>query len=117
MITHEEYLRALEIVKKYQAQINNHKMEVDAEVSDVVSKFAGHHKDMRLDDVNISVRLFNVLRYNHPVLKKGGFGEWPPISVLENLSITDFLKYRCAGPKMVKELRELCNQCGIRLTP
>ena len=115
MITRKEFERALKIVNKYSSQIELHYKEVNDKVNNV-SKLANITKDSKLGDVDLSVRLINILRANED--KFNIDASWNmKLEELSNVSMSKFLECRVAGKKTLHELKEVCYYAGVDLLP
>lgn len=115
MITHDEFQKALKIVKEYKTQVETHLKEVEKEVY-MLSKFSNVNKDMKISETDISSALRNIL------MRDGDYFEIDfdfdtKISELSKISITKFLRCHNAGKMRLQELKELCFYAGVSLQP
>lgn len=118
MVTYDEFKKAQEIVEKYMEQRlkrATYFKELKKEIEEKgVSKFTYVNKEMSINDTFTSIRLTNILRANSDMQS----GYWDmKIKDLENISMTQFLRYRGAGKEMLRELKELCSYAGVSLKP
>lgn len=115
MITYKQFQKALNTVKKYQAQEEARVNKINTEVSSAL-KFL--NLDTILYDTNISVRLLNILQSSsaeqHLGIRINGSTK---IKEFSKISISKFMKIRNSGKKSLKELQEFCTNSGITLLP
>jgi len=110
----ERYKISLNIVTSYLSKMKAIIKE-DEDLLKTLSKFYNTTQDSSLADSNVSVRLYNILISHCPLFKKSGTDT--KISVLKNLSVSEFLLYRGSGKSLLKELHELCYTTGIAMMP
>lgn len=115
-ITHEQYKVALQIVYKYQTQLELELKRTKEETSRI-SKFSELTKDSYLDYGDISTRLLNILKANIDHFCDHGDMREIKIRDLEGLSENLFMKFKNSGDKTLRELKELCYYTGINLLP
>lgn len=122
MITHDEFQKALKIVKEYKTQVETHLKEVEKKIEktkielDMLSKFSNVNKDMKISQTYISQSLLNILNYNDDYFEID-FDFDTKISELSKISITKFLRCQKAGKMRLQELKELCFYAGVSLQP
>lgn len=114
MITRKEFDRAINIIHAYYEQESKLLSEVKNEIN-FLPKFKFVKPEHGLCDVDMSVRLFNILRFNF--FKGRGWNDDPRISELSTISKNDFIKCRNAGKKTLDELEQICLCAGIKLLP
>lgn len=115
-ITHEQYKIALQIVYKYQTQIEV-ELKTTKEETSRISKFSKLTKDSYLEYGDISTRLLHILWQNMDCYSIDGDKRGIKIRDLENLSENLFMKFKNSGDKTLQELKELCYYTGINLLP
>ncbi len=115
MTKYSEFKKALKIVNDYKAQHENKYKEVINTITHG-SKFAKVTKDMKVHDVDCSLRLLNSLyTYYYQVQIK--FNHDTKISELSNISIKEFARQRNIGKLTVDELKEMCLYAKVSLKP
>lgn len=105
MITHEEYKKALEIVKLYREQC----FEGITESDEFVNKYYAI-RNTKICDSQLSIRALNIL-YNYSELK----GNDSKIQDLSNISRGKLRKCRNLGSKTMNEIDELCKKANITM--
>lgn len=113
------YQNAMQIVKEFHQELKTILKEGEGTLKEL-SKFTNVTKDTELLDCNISVRLYNILMKDCPLIRGyNGTGDngSTPISVFKDLSVKEFLSYKNAGKATLKELQELCHCADISLLP
>ncbi|HRH83603.1 MAG TPA: hypothetical protein PK210_05135 [Bacteroidia bacterium] len=114
MITHNEYLKALNIVMEYKTQLEAHLKQVTKEAN-IIEKQSHANPESEFYDVG-STRLVNIINYNREMLGLS-LNSKTKISELSKISERKFLKCRNAGKGSLKELKELCFFAGVSLQP
>lgn len=109
MITREEFLKAVEVIRQYKAQLQEQMLEVQ-NVEDELPPNVNITRDTLIEDANMTVRLFNILHWNFYRKREN-----KTIGELENLSVSEFLSFRNSGRKTLQQLQELCAYAGIQL--
>ena len=110
-ISYKEFVKALEIVRKYQGQIKKHYTEV-SEKLDTISIYATISRDTDIQESKLSKRTLRVLHENDIVDIHNG-----KVSNLEPLSLRDIGRCRGLGIKGMNELKELCLFTGVAIKP
>ena len=115
MITHEEYKSALDVVNKYSEQMIHYKY---SHRMDEVSKYGKPIKELCLYELDISVRLLNVLQYNSDKIGFGIDKGWEfKIGDFEKVSMKTLLSCRNFGAKSKFELEGVLSAAGIKMLP
>lgn len=95
---------------------NEHDLHLRTEIVDyIISNYEIYNvsKNTDIHSSEISVRLYRILIDNCPLFRENK--GYTKLQVLENLSISDFLRYPGAGPKALYELTDLCKKINITL--
>ena len=110
MITREEYLNALEIVDKYNRQLNSDKEIIDAgreTVEDWLFNY-GHR---------CSTKLKNALTEDQYLIDSNPYDKMPKrFTYMNELNYRDFLSSRNTGPKTWHELQYILENIKIMET-
>lgn len=110
-ISYREFVKALEIVRKYQEQIQKHHIEV-TEKLDSISVFATVSRDTDIRNSKLSKRTLRIMHENDIVdIHNGKVGD------LEPLSLKEIGQFRGLGIKGMNELKELCLYTGVAIKP
>jgi hypothetical protein len=110
-ISYKEFVKALEIVRKYQEQIKKHHIEV-TEKLDSISVYATVSRDTDIKNSKLSKRTLRVMHENDIVdIYKGKVGD------LEPLSLKEIGRFRGLGIRGMNELKELCLYTGVAIKP
>lgn len=96
MITEKAYKKALLIVETYRSEKG-------------LKNFTGIDKNTRFIDAGVSQRLYNILNYYFEYLDTDKLIE------LEKLSFSEFKGWYKVGKRTVDELKNLCDQVGIKM--
>lgn len=114
MVTKEQYLEAVEIIKQYREQLIQELREVESLnetiLSDIPNVKVIYTEDTKLSDVVMSTNLSNRIRYGLQVQL-----DELTIGSLKELSERKVLRWRNTGKKTVEELRKVLNQAGLTL--
>ena len=106
-ITFAQYQNAADIISKYKEQLKNQLAEVERVESSIPYKSIG--VDNTIEEINISVRLWNSLIYSKLI------GRNDKIKDLGLIDISAFLQCRGVGRKVICELLEI--MAMFELTP
>lgn len=106
----EKYIECLEYIKKYNVDFKMLLQESD-KVLQTIGKFAEVTSDTLFENVHMSARLFNLFKHSK------FFDTNTTVRDLENLSIKQFLGWKNAGWRTLKELKEICFFAGIEMKP
>ena len=107
-ITFDEFLKACDIVERYIVQ---QKIVIkDAEIFKERIPHFGVTLESGIEDLTMSVGLFNSLRY-HIGYKEGGI----KVKDLLNISLSDFGRCRNVGPKRITELKEILKHYQLQV--
>src|SRR5680860_186328 len=110
-ISYKEFVKALEIVRKYQEQVKEHHIQV-TEKLDSISVYATVSRDTDIKNSKLSKRSLRIICENDMVdIHKGKVGD------LEPLSLKAIGRCRGLGIKGMNELRELCLYTGVAIKP
>src|SRR5680860_1880065 len=110
-ISYKEFVKALEIVRKYQEQIKEHHIQV-TEKLDAISVYATVSRDTDIKNSKLSKRTLRILHENGIVdIHKGKVGD------LEPLSLKEIGHCRGLGIKGMNELKEICLYTGVAIQP
>lgn len=104
MITHEEFLKAIAIVKEYQLQVENEYKSKKKEFLNI--ELTAYGPDTKLWDVDISVSLGNLLRVKD-------INRDSTILEISKIPLNELLKIRGFGKERLKELRKIINLAGL----
>ena len=119
MITYEEFVKAMDTVLLYQKQIKETLLKIEE-----VVPMVGYSENGTLGSLNMTVRLYNILRYNQYDLIDGlevdrsrnAFNDLP-ISCLSQISISNLRSKRIAGKKTIDEFKHICAINNIEPKP
>lgn len=109
IITYNQFLEALQIVKKYGRQIELHNEDVRSD-TDAASRFIRLTDETKTKDIPLSRRTMNVLK-GIEMLK-------PPSSTLAdmgNISKSMLMQQKNLGKRTMFEIEELCLYTGIKM--
>lgn len=114
MITKEEYLKAVDIVKNYRNQILEELREVKEINESILSEIPKvkiiYSEDTKLSHVSMSTKLMNRIRYGlRTHLSELTFND------LKDLNEYEVLRWRNTGKKTLEELKNIMNQAGLNL--
>jgi len=110
-IGYKEFVKALEIVRKYQEQVKEHHIQV-TEKLDSISVYATVSRDTDIKNSKLSKRTLRIMHENGMVdIHKGKVGD------LEPLSLKEIGRCRGLGIKGMYELKELCLYTGVAIKP
>jgi hypothetical protein len=114
-ISYLQFLKAVDIVKAYQNQLELN-TSLSKEAMATVSPFFKLTKNTLLGDLDCTVRLHNALRANG---EKCGvpLTHNTKVSELSKLSLSKFANSRCVGKNVLEELNEICHFLNISLKP
>lgn len=114
MITREEYLRALDIVKTYQSQCNYDLKDIE----EVLHKDGEELQDKPLDSVGLSTRVLTIVgaKLNQEELRLPALID-AKVKDLANVSESKLMKCRNMGKKAMLEIKNLCQRAGIKMLP
>lgn len=104
MITHEEFLKALAIVKEYQLQVENEYKNIKKEFLDIDT--TSYSPDTTLWDIDISISLRNLLRVKD-------IDNDSTILEISKIPLNELLKIRGFGKERLKELRKIIHLAGL----
>jgi DNA-directed RNA polymerase alpha subunit len=104
MITHEEFLKALAIVKEYQLQVENEYKNIKKEFLDIDT--TAYSPDATLRDIDMSVSLKNLLRVKD-------ISNDSTILEISKIPLNELLKIRGFGRERLKELRKIIHLAGL----
>ena len=110
-ISYKEFVKALEIVRKYQEQVKEHYNEVTEKLTSI-SVFATVSRDTDIKNSKLSKRTLRIMSENDIVdIQMGVVGD------LEPLSLKEIGQCRGLGIKGMNELKELCLYTGVAIKP
>ncbi|MCM4167363.1 DNA-directed RNA polymerase subunit alpha [Arenibacter antarcticus] len=102
MVTYDEFLEALDTIRKFQKQVSELYRETEGEVGSI-SKFVGVDRNTKIYRLPLSTRTFNVLKAMDKIeLLEGTTQD------LAKLSLKELLHTKNAGRKTIHEIKELC---------
>jgi len=104
MITHEEFKKAIAIVKEYQLQVENDYKSKKIEFLNI--ELTAYSPDTKLWDMDVSVRLLNLLKVKEISMD----------STIHEISLVpenELLKIRGFGKEILKELRKIKYLAGL----
>ena len=104
MITHEEFLKALAIVKKYQLQVETDYKNKKKEFLN--TELTAYSPDTKLWDMDVSVSLLNLLH-------RKDFNCDTTIYEISLVPEYELIKIRGFGKERLKELRKLKHLAGL----
>jgi DNA-directed RNA polymerase alpha subunit len=104
MITHEEFLKAIAIVKEYQLQVETDYKNKKKEFLN--TELTAYSPDSKLWDMDVSVSLLNLLH-------RKDFNSETTIYEISLVSEHDLIKIRGFGKERLKELRKLKHLAGL----
>ena len=120
MITKEEFLKALETVNNYKAQVLEQFQEMKKQLDNKDLSNLLITKDTPLTETGLSVRAINVLApyaINEIEAAKGLRCGWSDCEIkvghFENVKRSDLLKLRNMGEKTFEEIEKMFFQAGI----
>lgn len=110
-ISYKEFVKALEIVRKYQEQVKEHHIQV-TEKLDAISAYATVSRDTDIKNSKLSKRTLRIMHENGLIdMDKGKVGD------LEPLSLQEIGRCRGLGIKGMNELKELCLYICVAIKP
>ncbi len=115
MITYEEFLKAVETVKKYKEQCENHIKDV-CEKSKGIDKLLKIDKNTRIWDLDCSTRLLNSLN-GYFIYTKGLDPVDLKVLDFSKISMTEISKRHHFGKGTLKELKEICYLAEVEMQP
>jgi uncharacterized protein (UPF0371 family) len=118
MVTRKQFEKALRVVKEYQEQS---KSEIDTLKKELEvienTKIVNIDVDKSICDIDISVRLFNVLAKFFRIEFKILNCNLIKVSDLADVSLKSFRGYRTVGDACIKELMSILHYAGIQPKP
>jgi DNA-directed RNA polymerase alpha subunit len=114
-ITHDEYKKALDIVKGYIKQLERMHETAKKDISALPPYFDVKKTD-KLYDVNISVRLFNALKTYDLQYNRDLKSRFDTIADLSRLSLSKFLRQSMVGKRTLTELEHICALAGVEIS-
>ena len=116
MVTREEFLNAVEVIKQYKAELAERYKNDRAEVNKAISHIPktppsldGITKDTLIKDVDLSGRLRNIFRRNYRNVSE------LKVSDLAELTEREFERLPGAGKGTLRELKAVCASAGVSL--
>jgi hypothetical protein len=117
MITKEEFLKALEIVNSYKAQVLEQFQEMKKQLDNKDFSNLLITKDTPLIDTGLSIKALNGLtayaHYEIEEVKVNGFRYEIKVGHFENVKRSDLLQVRNIGKKTFGEIEKMFFQAGI----
>ena len=111
LISYKEFVKALEIVRKYQGQLAEH-YNIVTEKLDSISIYATVSRETDIKNSKLSPRTLGTLSENGIVdIHNGKVGD------LENRSLKEIGRCRGLGMKGMNEIKELCLYTGVAMNP
>ena len=104
MITHEEFLKAIAIVKEFQLQVETDYKNKKKEFLNI--ELTAYSPDTKLWDMDASVSLLNLLH-------RKGFNSDSTIYEMSLFPEHELMKIRGFGKERLKELRKLKHLAGL----
>ena len=102
MVTYDEFLEALAIVKQFRRQVSELFRETEGEVGSL-SKFIGVDKNTKIYRLPLSTRAMKILKAMDNIDVLEGTTE-----DLAKITLTELLNTPGAGHKTIDEFQELC---------
>lgn len=109
MVTYEEFLEALAIVKQFRKQVSELFRETEGEVG-ALSKFIGVNRNTKIYRLPLSTRAMNVLKAMDGIDVLEGITE-----DLAKISLKELLETPNAGHKTIDEFQELCLFVNLKM--
>lgn len=109
-ITKEEFLNSIQLVKEYLSQVQE-----DINMANKVFAFYNiAHKT--ISEVDFTVRTYNVLNSNK---RAWGIGQYEPFYLkdIPKIKLSDIKNFRNAGPAVLREIKEVCEEAGLEIQP
>jgi hypothetical protein len=106
MISRLKFLSALKIVNDYKKQLKDELESINNNTAEIPNSIF-INKDTSIQDINISIRLLNVLINNRDKLEIPGLSKDSPASALSNISYSKLLECKNIGDKTAKEFKEI----------
>ena len=104
MIAHEEFLKAIAIVKEYQLQVENEYKNKKKDFLNI--ELTAYTPDTKLWDMDVSVSLLNLLH-------RKDFNHDTTIYEISLVPENELIKIRGFGKERLKELRKLKHLAGL----
>lgn len=120
MVTKEQFLNAIDIVKEYKKQCQQEIKTINEILKTANAKLKmSSESDPYINETDMSVRLLNLIacHYDSYNIKNesSGFGKKIRVSELSKIPLYDLLVWRGCGEAMVQEFQRICNMYNVKI--